>query len=65
MGHAVNRGRSPREEQAHKFADAGWFSFPVEPGGKKPITPHGYLDASTDHRTIERWWRDFLTRTWD
>ena len=28
--------RQAREEAAHRFADAGWHVFPVEPGGKRP-----------------------------
>ena len=49
--------RQAREEAAHRFADAGWHVFPAEPGGKRPATEHGFLDATTDHRQIERWWR--------
>ena len=49
--------RSPQEEQAHKFADAGWPAFPTAPGSKIPVTEHGYLDATTDHRTIQQWFR--------
>ena len=46
-----------REEAAHRYADAGWHVFPAEPGGKRPATEHGFLDATTDHRQIQRWWR--------
>lgn len=49
--------RTPQEEQAHKFADAGWLTFPTAPGSKIPATEHGYLDATTDHKTIQQWWR--------
>ena len=42
--------RSPQEEQAHRFADAGWFTFPTAPGSKIPVTEHGYLDATTNHK---------------
>ena len=56
-GPAVSR-RSDREEAAHQYAEAaGWNVFPAEPGGKRPITEHGFLDATTDHKAIERWWR--------
>jgi hypothetical protein len=30
--------------------------FPCERGGKKPLTEHGYLDATTDPRKIHMWW---------
>ena len=49
--------RQAREEAAHRFADAGWHVFPAEPGGKRPATEHGYLDGTTLHKQIERWWR--------
>ena len=41
------------------YAGRGWPVLPVEPGGKRPIgklVPHGVSDASTDPRTIRRWW---------
>ena len=49
--------RAAREDAAHRFADAGWRTFPAEPGGKRPATLHGFLDGTTDHRQIEQWWR--------
>ena len=49
--------RSEREEAAHRFADGNWPVFPAEPGGKRPATEHGYLDATTDHAQIQRWWQ--------
>jgi hypothetical protein len=41
---------------AHHYADAGWPVFPCRPGGKIPVTLHGYLDATVDHAQIYRWW---------
>ena len=49
--------REAREEAAHRYAEAGWPVFPAEPGGKRPIPEHGFKEATTDHRQIERWWR--------
>jgi Bifunctional DNA primase/polymerase, N-terminal len=49
--------RAAREEAAHRYADAGWHVFPAEPGGKRPATEHGYLDATTSHKQIQNWWR--------
>jgi Bifunctional DNA primase/polymerase, N-terminal len=49
--------RSPQEEAAHKYADHGWFVFPTAPGSKIPVTEHGYLDATTNHKAIQQWWR--------
>ncbi len=30
--------------------------FPCEPRGKRPLTPHGFKDATKDERTITAWW---------
>ena len=46
--------REAREEAAHRYADAGWHVFPAEPGGKRPIPEHGYLDATTLHKAIQQ-----------
>jgi hypothetical protein len=51
----VNRTRA--EEAAHKYADHGWPVFPTVVWQKVPATEHGYLDATTNHRTIQQWWR--------
>lgn len=31
--------------------------FPCVPGGKRPLTAHGFQDASTDRDVINVWWR--------
>lgn len=31
--------------------------FPCVPGGKRPLTPHGFQDASADLGVIDSWWR--------
>ncbi len=33
----------------------GYAVFPLEPGGKKPITQHGCKDATTDPAAIQAW----------
>lgn len=48
--------RSDRHEAAHRYADAGWPVFPCQEGSKLPATEHGFQDATTGHRQIERWW---------
>jgi hypothetical protein len=41
--------------KATSFADAGYFVFPCG-DDKKPLTEHGYKDASKDPRKIASWW---------
>lgn len=36
------------------YAGRGWAVFPC--AGKRPITPHGFKDASTDPAQIKAWW---------
>src|SRR5215210_9347017 len=38
------------------YAGRGVPVFPCEPGAKRPLTRNGHWDATTDRRTIERWW---------
>lgn len=41
---------------AQALARHGWQVLPCTPGGKRPMTPRGHLDASADPRVIARWW---------
>jgi hypothetical protein len=34
----------------------GYLVFPCAPGTKKPFTPNGFHDATTDRERIEHWW---------
>jgi hypothetical protein len=39
------------------YARNGIAVFPCKPGGKEPLTPHGFKNATTDVDQIEKWWR--------
>jgi hypothetical protein len=38
------------------YAATGVAVFPCTAGGKAPLTPHGFLDATIDAERIRRWW---------
>ena len=38
------------------YARRGVPVFPCEPGGKRPLTPSGFWDATTDARRVRAWW---------
>ena len=41
---------------ARRYAEAGIPVFPCADGGKRPLTTHGFHDASTDPSQVARWW---------
>lgn len=43
-------------EYALWYAELGIPVFPIKPRGKRPLTEHGYQDATTDPERIEKWW---------
>lgn len=49
--------RLSTSEAARTFAIAGIPVFPCEPGGKRPLTHAGYLDATQDASAVSAWWR--------
>lgn len=42
---------------ALRYAALGLPVFPCIPGDKRPLTPHGFKDASTDPDVIAAWWQ--------
>lgn len=47
---------SKLSDAATVYATAGVAVFPCVPGGKRPLTKHGFHDASTDPEQIAAWW---------
>lgn len=47
---------SELHKAAIELATAGIPVFPVEVNGKKPVTPNGFYDATTDLAQIADWW---------
>ena len=43
-------------EAALRYAALGYPVFPCVRGEKRPLTPNGLLDATTDPQQIRRWW---------
>ena len=43
-------------EKALEYADKGWYVHPLRREGKKPLTEHGFKDASRDEEAIRAWW---------
>lgn len=44
-------------QHAIRYAQMGWPVFPCSPATKKPLTLHGFKDATTNQETIQAWWR--------
>jgi len=45
-------------EAALTYAARGWPVFPLAPGGRTPITAHGFKDASVDPEKVRTWWTE-------
>src|SRR3954470_11924762 len=42
---------------AIRFANLGIPVFPCVPGGKQPLTPNGFHDATCSARAVHHWWQ--------
>ncbi len=45
-------------DAALHYAALGYSVFPCIPGTKKPMTSHGFRDATTNEHQIRQWWAD-------
>jgi hypothetical protein len=52
---------SELRDAALRYAELGYRVFPCAPGDSKPLTDHGFLDATTEVEQIERWWEHHPT----
>jgi hypothetical protein len=43
-------------DAALRYAENGWPVFPCNPLDKRPLTSHGFKDATTDPDIIKQWW---------
>jgi hypothetical protein len=42
---------------AVRYANLGIPVFPCVPGGKQPLTPNGFHDATSSARVVQQWWQ--------
>lgn len=42
---------------ALEYVEDGWRVFPCRPWDKKPLTPNGFQDATSDPDRVVKWWR--------
>ena len=49
----------PTRTAARMVAESGVPVFPCVPGGKRPLTRHGFLDATTSPSQVAAWWRQY------
>ncbi|WP_170958816.1 bifunctional DNA primase/polymerase [Magnetospirillum sp. 15-1] len=59
---ADNNENAPQDqvEIALRYAAAGMPVFPCDPATKRPLTPNGFHDATTDPAIIQAWWLQYL-----
>ncbi len=41
---------------ALRYASLGWHVFPLRPKDKRPLTQHGYKEATCDSAQVIQWW---------
>lgn len=48
---------NPLLDEALRYADDGWPVLPLRPRGKRPLTAHGFKDATTNPERVKSWWQ--------
>lgn len=56
-GAFTSASRLPLSLAAAEYAAAGLAVFPCAPGAKRPLTRHGFTEASSDPERVAGWWR--------
>lgn len=51
--------KNKKLEQALKYAEEGFYIFPLRPNEKKPIEKGGFHNATTYKDVISAWWRTY------
>ena len=46
-------------QAAISYARQGFAIFPCWPNGKRPLTPHGFKNATCDEKQIGKWWKQW------
>jgi len=64
VAEALKLGEVEAPDRLAYYLQCGWPIFPCEVGGKKPLTAHGFKDASTDYNKVKGWREQFPQANW-
>lgn len=55
----TGENRNTLLESALRYAERGFYVFPLVPKKKHPLTPHGFKDSTRNKEQIIAWWRQY------